>query len=306
MKKDRRDFLKIVIAGTTLTVGAAVATKIIPGTSNPKSIKNLKKSEKSQQTLKYKGRGGPDDPNVAFGMIIDLDKCDGCLDKLEEVTVNGKTYKEPPCVKSCRINHNVPIFTPTTDYPEKAFDSNDDTMYWIKIFQKKDNPYTEPYFFPRVCMQCEFPPCVDVCPVSAAFRNQGDGLVLVDTDRCIGCRLCIAACPYEARYFNWKEYKEPNKLLAEKDTPFRLTNHVKGTTEKCDFCGHEGYEGRIAHCAAGCPEGAIYYGNLKENVVVNSKGEVLKVDETIKKYSGYRFKEELGTNPRVYYLPKRH
>ena len=115
----------------------------------------------------------------------------------------------------------------------------------------------------------------------------------------------MTACPYETRYFNWDEYEEPNKKILEHDSPMYATNHIRGTTDKCDFCAHEGYLGRISHCAAACSNGALYYGNLKENMVTNSQGETLDVKKVLNERNGYRYKEELGTNPRVYYLPRR-
>ena len=281
MEDDRRRFLKLILAGTVFSAGALVIAKSIPGSSS----KSTTSESNQQSTGKIESIDdfhypNPNDKNKAFGMIIDLEKCNGC----EKIEGN-----EPDCVNACRVSHNVP--------PE---------MDWIKIFKKQDNPYQEPYFFPRICMQCEKPPCVEVCPVGAALRrHDGDGLVLIDHKRCIGCRLCMTACPYETRYFNWDEYSEPRASLLKYDSPMFATNHIKGTTDKCDFCGHEGYMGHISHCAAACNNGALYYGNLKENLVTNSQGETLDVKKVLNERNGYRFKEELGTHPRVYYLPRR-
>ena len=236
----------------------------------------------------------PNSGNMAFGMVIDLDRCDGC--------VNSKVYSaplddfEPGCTAACRSMHNVP--------PEQE---------WIKIFYTKDNPMTEGYYFPRPCMQCQRPPCVRVCPVGAAYHRPmnhdgngpGDGLVLIKYHRCIGCRICMAACPYEVRYFNWAKYDEPNKTILKYHSPMYATKRTLGTVEKCDFCAHMGYGGKMAACVQACGKGAIYYGNLKEYAVTNSNMETINVHETITARSGFRMKEELGTRPRVYYLPKK-
>ncbi|MHA1983920.1 MAG: 4Fe-4S dicluster domain-containing protein [Candidatus Hodarchaeales archaeon] len=281
MEKNRRNFIKAVIAGSAvIATGVILFPKSIPGSSTITKTQKTQQSSTELKTLDDLNYPEPNDPNKALGMVIDLDKCNGC------VKDNGE---EPDCVSACRVSHNVP--------PE---------MDWIKIFKKQDNPLQEPYFFPRICQQCENPPCVEVCPVGAALRrHDGDGLVLINHEVCIGCRLCMTACPYETRYFNWEEYEEPNKTLLKYDSPMFATEHIKGTTDKCDFCAHKGYLGQIAHCASACKSGALYYGNLKENLVTNSQGETLDVKKVVNDRNGYRYKEELGTNPRVYYLPRR-
>jgi molybdopterin-containing oxidoreductase family iron-sulfur binding subunit len=185
---------------------------------------------------------------------------------------------------------------------------------WLKVFYRKDNPLEEGYYFPRPCMQCQNPPCVNVCPVGAALHRphstdgtkEGDGLVLIDYNRCIGCRACMAGCPYQVRYFNWSQYDEThfNTDLYKYHSPMYSTFHIKGVMEKCDFCSHMAYQGKLSACTAACPKGAIYYGNHKENAMTNSKNETINVKETISKRSGFRFKEEYNTRPRVYYLPK--
>ncbi|OLS26386.1 MAG: Hdr-like menaquinol oxidoreductase iron-sulfur subunit 1 precursor [Candidatus Heimdallarchaeota archaeon LC_3] len=276
MDKNRRNFLKAIVAGSAVVSGALLLPKTILGSSSKINIQQSSNELKSLDDLKYPE---PNDSNISFGMVIDLDKCDGCEKD------NGE---EPDCASACRDSHNVP-----------------QEMDWIKIYKRQDNPFQEPYFFPRICQQCENPPCVEVCPVGAALRrHDDDGLVLINHDICIGCRLCMTACPYETRYFNWEQYNVPNKNIKH-NSPMYSTKHIKGTTDKCDFCGHRGYLGEIAHCASACKNGALYYGNLKENLVTNSQGETLDVKKVVNERNGYRYKEELGTNPRVFYLPRR-
>ena len=107
--------------------------------------------------------------NQKWVMVIDLTKCDGCGD----------------CTKACNAMHFVPPM-----------------QEWIRVYEVTDNPAAGPYFLARPCMQCDNPPCVRGCPVGATFKRT-DGIVMMDQDRCIGCRNCIAQCPYGARSFNW-------------------------------------------------------------------------------------------------------
>jgi molybdopterin-containing oxidoreductase family iron-sulfur binding subunit len=285
MESSRRSFLKMLLAGGSLAGGSLLMLNNLPYGNFAKASLNDSENPPGSQPGDAFNYPNPNDPNKAWGMIIDLNKCRGCGEYGDS---------EPPCSSACRVMHNVP--------PEQE---------WIKIYFVQDNPMQKGYYFPRVCMQCEEPPCRRVCPVNAALRrDDGDGLVLIDHDRCIGCRLCIAACPYEVRYFNWGEYKdqyddpEKRKLL-QFDSPMYVTKHQKGTTDKCDFCGHFAYQGLLPACVSACTEGALYYGNLKDNAVTNSKNETLNVAKVISENGSYRFKEELGTKPRVYYIPLR-
>ncbi|MBI3760432.1 MAG: 4Fe-4S dicluster domain-containing protein, partial [Chloroflexi bacterium] len=111
--------------------------------------------------------GDPGAGNQRWVMVIDLARCDGCGD----------------CTEACTAMHNIPF-----------------GQEWIKVYKVEHHAGGEGYFFPRPCMQCDNPPCVNVCPVGASYKRE-DGVVLIDQDLCIGCRFCIAACPYSARYF---------------------------------------------------------------------------------------------------------
>ncbi|MHA2250215.1 MAG: 4Fe-4S dicluster domain-containing protein [Candidatus Kariarchaeaceae archaeon] len=215
-------------------------------------------------------------------MIIDLAKCDGCTD-----------IESPRCTIACIDGH----FTPNNHE-------------YIKVFKVKKSEFGKEYFFPRPCQQCRNPPCVQVCPVSAAWQRDGDKLTLIDHDRCIGCRLCMAACPYDVRYFHFEEnpktqgedkdkYFDPNDENYQ--MPFTIVRE-KGVTAKCEFCGLQ-FIGKFPHCVSACDEGALYFGNIKENVVTNNKSHSVKIDEIIRERAGFRYKEEEGTQPRVIYLP---
>ena len=207
--------------------------------------------------------------NQKWIMVLDLAKCDGCRD----------------CTKACNKMHYVPPM-----------------QEWIKVYEVADNPTAGEYYMPRPCMHCDNPPCVRACPVGATFKRT-DGIVMQDNDRCIGCRECIAQCPYSARSFNWAEPPHSPQEMSANYSMEQMYPHRKGTIEKCGFCPHMLREGKLPVCASACTMGAVYFGDELEDAVTNSKGETLQLSKIVKRGAGYRLMEELGTEPRVYYLP---
>jgi Fe-S-cluster-containing dehydrogenase component len=127
--------------------------------------------------------------------------------------------------------------------------------------------------------------------------------VLIDNDRCIGCRFCMAACPYGARSFNWGHPHDPPEAAAEPYSPEQGFPRRIGTVEKCDFCPDMAAQGKLPACASGCPMGAIYYGDENEDAVTNSQGDTQRLSKLLVDRAAYRHLEELGTKPRVFYLP---
>jgi molybdopterin-containing oxidoreductase family iron-sulfur binding subunit len=156
-------------------------------------------------------------------------------------------------------------------------------------------------FMPTPCFQCENAPCLHVCPVGATFQNE-EGIVLVDQERCIGCRFCMAACPYSRRFFNWGDPELPPAAYFAESSPECPVPARKGTVSKCMMCAHRLREGKLPHCVEGCPMGAIYLGDLVEDRATNGE-EVVTLSKFLSENSADRYKEELGTKPRVYYIP---
>ncbi|MBI3463316.1 MAG: 4Fe-4S dicluster domain-containing protein [Planctomycetes bacterium] len=208
-------------------------------------------------------------PGRKWVMVVDLSRCDGCK----------------KCTEACSKMHFVP--------PPRE---------WIKVFQMQDSPDTAPYWFPKPCFQCDNPPCTKVCPVDATFKRH-DGIVLIDNRRCIGCRFCMAACPYSARFFNWGRPEEPPEASAHPYSPECGFPRRMGTVEKCDFCPNLAAQGILPACVSVCPMAAIYFGDQNEDAVTNSKGETERLSTLLRDRAAYRYLEELGTQPRVYYLP---
>ncbi len=171
---------------------------------------------------------------------------------------------------------------------------------WMRVLEwEGDNG--KKYFQPVPCQMCENPPCVAVCPVSATYKNS-EGITLTDQDICIGSRACMAACPYEARYFNWDKPIPANKMPAPAlNTPEFPTNQI-GTVGKCVLCAaRTPFSKELPSCVDACPNGVHYIGDLISDVAVNGKVTV-RLSTFLKENNAVRFKEELGTSPRTFYI----
>ena len=207
-------------------------------------------------------------PGRKFVMVIDLGKC--------------KNARK--CVTACQKMHFIP--------EEKE---------WLQIKLMKDSENAAPYWFPKMCFHCDNPPCVKVCPVDATFKRS-DGLTLIDNDRCIGCKFCMAACPYSTRVFNWGDPEVPAEAMHVEHTPETSVPSKHSTVEKCDFCPDMARQGKLPDCVTACPNGVFYFGDENEDTVTNG-AETVRFSALIRDRAGYRFMEDLGTKPRVYYLP---
>jgi Fe-S-cluster-containing dehydrogenase component len=211
-----------------------------------------------------------------FVMVIDLARC-----------ANARK-----CVDGCQKMHN-----------------KRPPIEWIKVKKMQDAEDTAPYWMAQPCFHCDNPPCTKVCPVDATFKRQ-DGVVLIDNERCIGCRFCMAACPYNARVFNWGSKWGTDKDVISCGTkgvsaPCSIENSLQdkmGTVSKCDFCVDMARQSKLPDCVTSCPNGTIFFGDANEDTVSNGE-DTFRLSELIRDRSGYRYLEELGTEPRVYYLP---
>jgi len=194
---------------------------------------------------------------------------------------------ERKCIEGCQKMHNI---LPPVEY--------------IKVKRMQDTELTAPYWFPQPCYHCDNPPCTKVCPVDATFKRS-DGIVAVDNDRCIGCKFCMAACPYSARTFN---FGRPEQVEYDKNHGCEEEGccHTKastvGTVYKCDFCPGSAARGILPTCVTECPNGTLFFGDEYEDTVTNGE-ETFRLKELLKTRAAYRQFEELGAKPRVYYLP---
>lgn len=204
-------------------------------------------------------------------MVIDLEKCIGC------------EY----CIWACQATNDVPL-------EEKR---------WNVGFPERTESGTE-FFMTRPCLHCAEAPCVKVCPVGATWIRE-DGIVEMDYERCIGCRYCQVACPYDVRRFNWEE------MIAENPyTPTWGVSEVerrpRGTIEKCTFCVHRidrGLEHGLTPgvdpqatpaCVVACPVGARAFGDIND--------PESPVSVYLAEHETFRLREDLGTEPKVHYV----
>ena len=240
-----------------------------------------------------------------FGMAIDLDKCTGC----------------GSCMVACFSENNVPF---KQDESDKRL-----SITWMKVYKLTNGekfPNTETCYLPRPCQHCAgqhegHSPCVSVCPATATDYSRETGIVSQIYTRCFGCRYCMGACPYHARYFNWWDPVWP-KGMEEYLSP-KVSPRMRGVVEKCSFCFHRYQAARdkafadgtreikeMAYqtaCTQACPAGAIVFGDLN-----NPKHRVHQIVQPDMQHGyqpknplAFRLLEKLGTNPKVYYLSSR-
>lgn len=179
-------------------------------------------------------------PQPRYGMVIDLRKCIGCY----------------ACTVACKSENQVPLGVFRT---------------WIKEAETGAFPHVRRHFMPRLCNQCEDAVCVTNCPVEATYKIE-NGITVIDPEKCIGCRYCIASCPYGVRYIN-------------PDT---------NTADKCDFCRHRVEQGLVPACVQTCVGTARIFGDLND-----PSSEISKVLATTPTQVLH---PEAGTNPRVFYI----
>jgi Fe-S-cluster-containing dehydrogenase component len=249
MSCSRRDFLKTAVAGTVAASLPLSAFKLL----SPAQVK-----------------AAVGDSNIRWAFLVDTRKCVGC----------------GLCVKACKIENEIPYNAPVTrtwveryvitqdgetyiDSPNGGRDGFIDRKIRGKDIQPEE--ISKAFFVPKLCNQCDNPPCVQVCPVGATYQTL-DGVVLIDRSWCIGCGYCIMACPYGVRFFH----------------------PVHKVAEKCNFCYHRITKGMKTACVQACPFNARQIGNLKDpedpvtKVITTERVAVLK--------------DEYGTKPQVFYI----
>jgi len=194
-----------------------------------------------------------------------------------------------PMIEACNRAHNVP-----------QMQNKRHEIKWIwgthyhNAFPGKAARFLEESIEQRpflvLCNHCENPPCVRACPTQATFKRVSDGIVMMDYHRCIGCRFCMAACPFGARSFN---YRDPRPFIPEADLNNNFPTRMKGVVEKCNFCAERLAVGQMPACVE-ASNGALVFGDLYD--AESQVRELIKTNYTIRR------KQELGTEPSVYYI----
>jgi len=224
-----------------------------------------------------------------WGMVIDLDRCTG----------------SGGCMAACHKENNLSaVGAEQTTEHGRAF-------HWIRLMREVTSSPggVNVRFMPQPCFHCDNPPCVRVCPVHATYLSD-EGIVGQIYGRCIGCRYCMAGCPYNAKVFNWLTPERPDDL--EQATNPDVSLRPKGVVEKCTFCHHRINRAReqaraedreirdgevVPACAESCPSHAITFGDLDD--------PKSRINELIRSPRAFRLHDDLGTEPKVYYLAEK-
>lgn len=275
----RREFIKYLAGSAGLWLLGKYARPAFAFVSSQEAVRLATKETTGK---KVDGFGTVVDKLKKFAMVIDVGACIGCR----------------RCMWACQEENNIP----ETISP-----------LWIEVFEVKSEvsvtghpspqdlkegattSYTQAplegrWYLPAQCYHCDNAPCVKVCPTGATYKDE-DGLVLMDYDRCIGCRLCVVACPYSARRFNWIKPEVPpeqtNQLV-----PVRPV----GVVEKCTFCVHRVRRGKLPRCVEVCPVRARHFGNIND-----PESEVAKI---LNENMSFRLLEEANTDPNIFYITR--
>jgi molybdopterin-containing oxidoreductase family iron-sulfur binding subunit len=221
-----------------------------------------------------------------YGMVIDLDRCTGC----------------GACMIACAVENNVPAANPAA--------TGRTGLTWMRVFPLESEGQRA--FVPVMCQQCEHEtPCASVCPQQAVELDAATGVVGQVPARCLGCRYCMAACPYHARYFNWWDPAWPPGMEAALNPD--VAPRMRGVVEKCNFCHGRWHAAKekaaaagqreiqagdyVPACAEACPTAAIVFGDLND-----PENEAARASRSP---DAFRLLESLGTGSKVYYRSRR-
>ena len=323
-KESRRDFLKkLGVAAAATAVAPAATAKAASIAEHLQGHFELMSDEQKQEAIarleeRYSEQFGkqvavadtPAPEGVLFGYALNISKCIGCR-RCVEACVRENNQSRDPEIQWIRVlrmergtetfelgnlNKGYPSSSPLGDYgiqsgghAKKPVGISGDAEHY---YNPEQVPEDNAFYFPVQCQQCEKPACVRACPVQATYRDP-NGIIVIDYNWCIGCRMCQLACPYWARRFNWGEPVLPNEDMNPKTHYLGNRPRMRGVMEKCTFCLQRVRDGRYPACVEACPVGARKFGNL-----LDPESEVRKVLATKKVF---RFKEEFSTYPKFFY-----
>ena len=262
----RRKFVQLAGAAA-LSLAAAPASRLLADQTEMDSTASVTRDASLPQV----------EPLTAqrWAMVIDLKKC----------AEQGDCTR---CIDACDHVHNIP-----------QFPNPKDEIKWIwkdqfeHAFNEQELDYVNEALRHQptllMCNHCDRAPCVQVCPTKATWQRKEDGIVMMDWHRCIGCRYCIAACPYGSRSFN---FRDPRPYIEDVNEDF--PTRMRGVVEKCTFCDERLVRGELPACVEACTAGAMTFGDMEDP----ESG----VRELLESRFAIRRKPSLGTQPEVYYL----
>jgi Fe-S-cluster-containing dehydrogenase component len=287
----RRSFIKNISFATVSALALSGCKAKAFDDFLQQNFKTLSKKDKDSIVknleIKYKEKYGKDFhvsdkpalDETLFGYALDLSRCVGCR----------------RCVYAC-VKENNQSREPQIHYIEvlqMEKEKGIDFAHSSSQYNPEKVPEKGYFYVPVQCQQCKNPPCVKVCPVKATWQEP-DGITVVDYNWCIGCRYCMAACPYGARHFNWGEPNIPAEELITETHYLGNRPRMKGVVEKCTFCIQRSREGKYPSCVEICPVGARKFGNL-----LDPESEIRYILENKRVLV---LKQELNTQPKFYYF----
>lgn len=290
----RRAFLGVAAAGAAGAAAAALAplkeiadlptleqflqqhyTELTPQDKEA-ILERIRKEVEAKYGVRPHLRDLPPQPGVEFGYALNIGRCVGCR-KCVYACVEENNQSRNPQIQYIRVLQ-MRKGSIDVESSEHAYEG--------------EVPKDGFYYMPVQCHQCRKAPCVKACPVKATWQEP-DGVVVIDYDWCIGCRYCMAACPYNARRFNFRQPELPKEDLNSDMGYLSNRPRPKGVVEKCHFCLHRTRDGRYPACVEVCPTGSRKFGNL-----LDPESEISTILKTKRVYV---LKEEVGTLPRFYY-----
>lgn len=323
----RRDFLRK--AGTYSLVSLAGASALMSAPKQAKATRNVTWAEHFQKHYRlmtdeekkeaidrleqrYSEEFGkqvtvddaPAMEGVLFGYALNIQKCIGCRRCVKACVAENNQSRHDPQIEWIRVLRMEKGKFSAEDlhkgYPSEhgvqvggnAYKNAGVVLEGQHYYEPEEVPEKDAFYFPMQCMQCEKPPCVKVCPVRTTYRDP-DGIVVIDYNWCIGCRMCIGACPYWARRFNWGEPNLPAADMNPKTHYLGNRPRMKGVVEKCTFCVQRTRRGRWTGCVEVCPVGARKLGNL-----LDPESDIRKV---LARKKVFRLRADLNTYPKFFY-----
>jgi len=252
--------------------------KLMSDEEKDKTVSRLVRSYELRNGKKLNISSKGPEEDVLFGYAFNISKCQGYMDCVN-ACVEENNQDRASQMQYIRIHE-------MNDGKGLNFGEADDTFY-------HEVPAAGHFYLGTQCFHCDNPPCVEVCPVQATWKEK-DGIVVIDYDWCIGCRYCMAACPYDGRRFNWSTPQIPEQEVNKNQHYLGNRLRKKGVMEKCTFCIQRSREGNNPACVDACPTGSRIFGNL-----LDPKSEIRWV---LANKKVFRLKEDLGTEPKFWYF----